>query len=135
MIAFVVRRLLQSILVMLAVGFIAFSLFNYVGDPINNMVGQDTTLEQRQELRGRLGLDDPFFVQYGRFLANAVQGGINIKLGVFRKQLGGVQCACAIARHNIGKGAATVYPEIPHCFAFPYRLGIGSRANGRVQSL
>ena len=43
MIAFVIRRLVQSIFVMLAVGFIAFSLFNYVGDPINNMVGQDTS--------------------------------------------------------------------------------------------
>ncbi|WP_422365835.1 ABC transporter permease [Pelagibius sp.] len=78
MIAFVVRRLLQSIFVMLAVGFIAFSLFNYVGDPINNMVGQDTTLEQRQELRERLGLDDPFVVQYGRFLVKAVQGDFGI---------------------------------------------------------
>ena len=78
MIAFVVRRLLQSIFVMLAVGFIAFSLFTYVGDPINNMVGQDTTLEQRQELRERLGLDDPFVVQYGRFLIKAVQGDFGI---------------------------------------------------------
>src|SRR3546814_4565544 len=78
MIAFVVRRLLQSILVLLAVGFIAFSLFTYVGDPINNMVGQDTTLEQRAELRQRLGLDDPFLVQYGRFLANAAQGDFGI---------------------------------------------------------
>ena len=78
MIAFVVRRLLQSILVMLAVGFIAFSLFTYVGDPINNMVGQDTTLAQRAELRERLGLDDPFVVQYGRFLLNAAQGDFGI---------------------------------------------------------
>src|SRR3546814_8182453 len=78
MIAFVVRRLLQSILVLLAVGFIAFSLFTYVGDPINNMVGQDTTLEQRAELRQRLGLDDPFLVQYGRVLANAAQGDFGI---------------------------------------------------------
>ncbi|GAB4365617.1 MAG: ABC transporter permease [Kiloniellaceae bacterium] len=78
MIAFIVRRLLQSVLVMLAVGFIAFSLFTYVGDPINNMVGQDTTLEQRAELRRSLGLDDPFVVQYGRFLAKAVQGDFGI---------------------------------------------------------
>src|SRR3546814_11237302 len=78
MIAFVVRRLLQSILVLLAVGFIAFSLFTYVGDPINNMVGQDTTLEQRAELRQRLGLDDPFLVQYGRFLPNAARGDFGI---------------------------------------------------------
>src|SRR3546814_11683902 len=68
MIAFVVRRLLQSILVLLAVGFIAFSLFTYVGDPINNMVGQDTSPEQRAELRQRPGLDDPFPLQYGRLL-------------------------------------------------------------------
>jgi len=78
MIAFIVRRLLQSVLVMLAVGFIAFSLFTYVGDPVNNMVGQDTTLEQRAELRQRLGLDDPFVVQYGRFLVKAVQGDFGI---------------------------------------------------------
>jgi peptide/nickel transport system permease protein len=46
---------------MLTVALIAFSLFRYVGDPINNMVGQDTTLEERAELRERLGLNDPFF--------------------------------------------------------------------------
>lgn len=59
---------------MLAVGFIAFAMFRYVGDPINNMVGQDTTLEQRAELRKQLGLDDPFLVQYFRFIGNAAQG-------------------------------------------------------------
>lgn len=74
MIAFALRRLLQSLAVMLAVGLIAFSLFNFVGDPINNMVGQDTTLEDRAELRERLGLNDPFVVQYGRFLVRATQG-------------------------------------------------------------
>ena len=78
MIAFIIRRLLQSVIVMLTVGLIAFSLFNYVGDPINNMVGQDTTLEQRAELRERLGLNDPFIVQYGRFLANAARGDFGI---------------------------------------------------------
>ena len=78
MIAFIIRRLLQSIIVMLTVGLIAFSLFNYVGDPINNMVGQDTTLEEREALRERLGLNDPFLVQYGRFLANAAQGNFGI---------------------------------------------------------
>lgn len=78
MLAFIIRRLLQSVLVMLAVGLIAFGLFRYVGDPINNMVGQDTTLEQREELRERLGLNDPFFVQYGRFLVDAAQGNFGI---------------------------------------------------------
>jgi peptide/nickel transport system permease protein len=59
---------------MLTVALIAFSLFRYVGDPINNMVGQDTTLEERAELRERLGLNDPFFLQFYRFAADASIG-------------------------------------------------------------
>ncbi len=82
MAAFIVRRLLQSILVMLVVAFIAFLLFNYVGDPINNMVGQETTTLDRDALRERLGLNDPFYVQFLRFVGNAVQGefGISYRL-------------------------------------------------------
>ncbi|WP_207481235.1 ABC transporter permease [Arenibaculum pallidiluteum] len=78
MISFVLQRVLQSVLVILAVALIAFSLFRYVGDPINAMVGQDTTLQQREELKERLGLNDPFVVQYGRFVANAAQGEFGI---------------------------------------------------------
>ncbi|NGM86158.1 ABC transporter permease [Parapusillimonas sp. SGNA-6] len=78
MLSFVARRVLQSIFVMLTVGFIAFAMFRYVGDPINNMVGQDTTLEQRAELRQRLGLDDPFLVQYARFIGKAAQGDFGV---------------------------------------------------------
>jgi peptide/nickel transport system permease protein len=74
MIAFVIRRLVQSVFVMLTVAFIAFSLFNYVGDPINNIVGQDTSLQDRERLRQELGLNDPFFVQFGRFVWRAAQG-------------------------------------------------------------
>jgi len=74
MFSFIAGRLAQSIVVMLTVGLIAFAMFRFVGDPINNMVGQDTTAEQRAELRERLGLNDPFYVQYGRFAWNAVQG-------------------------------------------------------------
>ncbi|MEE8271429.1 MAG: ABC transporter permease [Alphaproteobacteria bacterium] len=82
MAAFIVRRLLQSILVMLVVAFVAFLLFNYVGDPINNMVGQETTTLERDALRERLGLNDPFYVQFLRFVGNAVQGefGISYRL-------------------------------------------------------
>ena len=74
MFTFIFKRLLQSIVVMLTVALIAFSLFRYVGDPINNMVGQDTTLEERAELRERLGLNDPFFFQFYRFAADASIG-------------------------------------------------------------
>ena len=78
MLAFILRRLIQSVAVMLTVGLIAFSLFNYVGDPINNMVGQDTSLADRDALRESLGLNDPFIVQYGRYLWRAAQGNFGI---------------------------------------------------------
>ncbi len=78
MTAFLVRRLAQAIVVMLTVGLIAFSLFNYVGDPINNLVGQDTSQADRTALREQLGLNDPFFVQFGRFALNAARGNFGI---------------------------------------------------------
>jgi peptide/nickel transport system permease protein len=78
MIAFVIRRLAQSVAVMLVVGLIAFSLFAYVGDPISSMVGQDTTVADRAKLRHDLGLDDPFPVQFGRFLLHAAHGDFGI---------------------------------------------------------
>jgi peptide/nickel transport system permease protein len=74
MIRFVASRLAQSIGVMLTAGLVAFALFNYVGDPVNNMLGASATTEQRAELRDRLGLDQPFIVQYAKFVARAVRG-------------------------------------------------------------
>ena len=71
MVGFIFRRLVQSIIVLLAVGLIAFTMFRYIGDPVNQMVGVDTTPEQREALRHRLGLDDPMIVQYGRYMWNA----------------------------------------------------------------
>ncbi len=59
---------------MFFVAFIAFSMFNYVGDPIHQMVGQDTSFEQREKLREQLGLNDPAPVQFLRFVGNALQG-------------------------------------------------------------
>jgi peptide/nickel transport system permease protein len=74
MIAFVVQRLCQAMLVMLVVALIAFALFNFVGDPINSMVGQDTSLADRERLRQELGLNDNFVVQFARFVWHAAQG-------------------------------------------------------------
>jgi peptide/nickel transport system permease protein len=71
MIAFAIRRVIEAFMVMLAVALIAFLLFRYVGDPVHQMVGQDTSLEDRLKLRQELGLDDPVLVQFGRFVANA----------------------------------------------------------------
>lgn len=80
MLAFVLRRLFQAVLVMLAVAAVAFSLFNYVGDPVNLMLGQDATPEQREELRRDLGLDRPTYVQFARFVGNAVKGEFGLSL-------------------------------------------------------
>ncbi len=78
MIAFVLQRLAQSVLVMLTVAFIAFGLFRFVGDPIAGMVGQDTTLQDRERLRQELGLNDSFVVQYARFVGHAAQGNFGL---------------------------------------------------------
>jgi len=71
---FIARRLLQAVGVMLAVGLIAFALFQFVGDPVNNMTGQDTSLAEREALKEELGLNDSVFVQFSRFIGNAARG-------------------------------------------------------------
>ncbi len=80
MLAFVLRRLAQAALVMLSVAFIAFMLFQYVGDPVTNILGQDATPQQRQQLRSDLGLDQPFPVQFARFVSHAAQGEFGLSL-------------------------------------------------------
>ena len=82
MLAYIVRRLFQSVIVMLVVTFVSFALFTFAGDPVNNMVGQEATREDRAELRERLGLNDPIPVQFFNFLGGAVQGefGISYRL-------------------------------------------------------
>jgi peptide/nickel transport system permease protein len=78
MLGYIVGRVAQAVAVMLAVALVAFMLFNYVGDPINNMVGQDATTIDRAELREQLGLNDPAVVQFGRFLVNAAEGNFGL---------------------------------------------------------
>ncbi|MBE7417281.1 MAG: ABC transporter permease [Ideonella sp.] len=80
MLAFILRRLIQAVGVMLTVAFIAFMLFQYVGDPVTNLLGQDATPEQRQQLRADLGLDAPAIVQFGRFIGNAMRGEFGLSL-------------------------------------------------------
>jgi peptide/nickel transport system permease protein len=83
MLVFILRRLAQALVVMLTVAFIAFMLFQYVGDPVNNLLGQDATPEQREQLRKDLGLDQSFMVQFAHFAGNAAQGefGVSLKQG------------------------------------------------------
>src|SRR3954466_10922871 len=80
MIAFILRRLVQAVIVMVAVAFIAFLLFQYVGDPVVFLLGQDAKPQQIRELRAALGLDQPFFVQFWHFLVNAAQGEFGLSL-------------------------------------------------------
>jgi peptide/nickel transport system permease protein len=83
MIAFIVQRLLQGIAVMLVVGFIAFSLFNFVGDPVSLMLPPEATQADREAMRQSLGLDKPFYLQFVTFIQNALHGnfGISLRLG------------------------------------------------------
>jgi len=83
MIAFVIRRLLQAVFVLLAVALLSFLIFRYVGDPIANMVGQDTSIADREKLRQDLGLNDSAVVQFVRFVADAAQGefGMSYRIG------------------------------------------------------
>jgi peptide/nickel transport system permease protein len=85
MLPFVLRRLVQALLVMLTVAFIAFMLFQYVGDPVTNILGQDATAEQRQRLRADLGLDKPFPVQFAHFVGHASAGEFGLSLRQGRK--------------------------------------------------
>jgi peptide/nickel transport system permease protein len=80
MFAFILQRLIQAVIVMITVAFIAFMLFQYVGDPVVFLLGQDATPEQIRQLRADLGLDKSFVVQFGSFLGNAVQGEFGLSL-------------------------------------------------------
>ena len=80
MFAFILRRLAQAVLVMITVALIAFMLFQFVGDPVVFLLGQDATPDQIRELRTSLGLDQSFVVQFWRFLLNAAQGEFGLSL-------------------------------------------------------
>ncbi|TMI09226.1 MAG: ABC transporter permease [Betaproteobacteria bacterium] len=84
MLAFILRRLAQAVVVMLAVGLIAFALFRFVGDPVLFMLGQDATPQDRERVTRLLGLDQPFYVQYASFVKRAVQGEFGLSLRQMR---------------------------------------------------
>jgi len=84
MLAYILRRLGQSVLVLAAVSLISFSLFNFVGDPVSNMVGQEATLEDRANIRQNLGLDDAITTQYFRFVGNAIRGDFGLSYRIKR---------------------------------------------------
>src|SRR6202012_2506295 len=73
MLAFTLRRALQAIGVMIAVGIISFSMFRFAGDPVNQMVAQDTSAAERAAISKELGLNDPVMVQFARYFGNAMR--------------------------------------------------------------
>jgi peptide/nickel transport system permease protein len=85
MFAYAIRSLAQGLLVLVAVAFISFSMFRFVGDPVANMVGQEASVQDRQELAERLGLTDPWPVQFARFMGNAVKGEFGVSYRQGRK--------------------------------------------------
>ncbi len=74
MFAFIVKRVAQTIFVMLVISFIGFSIKHQIGDPVRDLVGERVSVAEREALREKLGLNDPFLVQYLRFVRNAVHG-------------------------------------------------------------
>ncbi len=74
MVLFVLKRLIQSVFVMIAVAFLAFSLFRFVGDPVSQMTGVETSVEDRERLREELGLNDAFVLQFARFTNDMLRG-------------------------------------------------------------
>jgi peptide/nickel transport system permease protein len=82
MIAYALKSLAQAVLVMLAVALIAFSMFRFVGDPVSNLMGQEATIQDREELAQELGLNDPIPLQFARFVVNAAQ----LQFGVSYRQ-------------------------------------------------
>jgi len=115
-IAFILRRLLQSLLVMVVVAFIAFGLFNFTGDPVQFMVGQDTTLEERAKLRADLGLDQSFYVQFARYVSNAVRGEFGLSLRQARK-------VSVLLKERLRRALAKIPAEDAELFVLCYLEG------------
>ena len=78
MLFIILRRLLQAFLVLLLVALVAFTIFRFIGDPVESLLGQEATVADRKALIDRLGLDDPIPVQYLRFVGNALQGDFGV---------------------------------------------------------
>ncbi len=87
MVAFILRRIAQAILVMLIIGMVGFSIKSQIGDPIRDLVGERVTPAQRAKMADEMGLNDPFFVQYVRFVKNALKGDLGMSFMYSRPAL------------------------------------------------
>ncbi|WP_149537577.1 ABC transporter permease [Siccirubricoccus phaeus] len=130
MFAFILSRILQAIPVMLVVAFISFAMFAYVGDPVSIMLGQDFTEAQRQALIAGLGLDQPFFVQFAKFIGNAVQGefGLSYRLSRPVAELIGERAPATLELAFCAAGIALVVGVAMGVYTGLYRNSWLSRA-------
>jgi peptide/nickel transport system permease protein len=78
MFAFIVRRIIQAIIVMLVIGLVGFIIQHQIGDPVRDLVGERVTPAEREVIRDQLGLNDPFYVQYARFVKKAIKGDLGL---------------------------------------------------------
>ena len=88
MFAFIVRRIIQAILVMLVIGMVGFFIQNQIGDPVRDLVGERVTPAEREVIRDQLGLNDPVHVQYVRFVKNALKGDLGLSFFYKKPALG-----------------------------------------------
>ncbi len=107
MFAFVVRRIIQALFVMLIISLVGFSIKNEIGDPVRDMVGERVTPAEREALRDKLGLNDPFFTQYLRFAKNAAMGDLGLSF-FHKKPALSVIAAKAPATIELVLGAALI---------------------------
>jgi peptide/nickel transport system permease protein len=74
MATYLIKRLLQGIVVLLAVSFVCFIMFRYTGDPVMMLAGKYATQQEREMVRVSYGLDRPIYIQYVSFIGGALKG-------------------------------------------------------------
>ncbi|MCA0402139.1 MAG: ABC transporter permease [Proteobacteria bacterium] len=128
MFAYAIRSLAQGLLVLVAVAFISFSMFRFVGDPVANMVGQEASVQDRQELAERLGLTDPWPVQFARFMGNAVKGefGVSYRQGRKVSDLIKERLPATVELAVLSAAFATLFGVLFGVYAAINRTGLGS---------
>lgn len=78
MFAFIIRRIIQAIIVMLVISLVGFLIQHSMGDPVRDLVGERVTPAEREVIRDQLGLNDPFYVQFARFVKKASKGDLGL---------------------------------------------------------
>jgi peptide/nickel transport system permease protein len=130
MFAYALRSLVLGLLVLVAVAFIAFSMFRFVGDPVSNMVGQEATLQDREELAERLGLNDPWPLQFARFMGNAARGefGVSYRQGRKVSDLIQERLPATVELAVLSAIFSTVFGVMLGIYAAIHRTGFASNA-------